>query len=105
MTSYERRAARMLLGIAACGALLTSAGCFRDPNVRKKEYLTAADDYLAQGRYKEAKIYYGKALQIDPQMATAHYGLARSAMQSGDVKTAYQEFLRTTAIDPNNTDA
>ncbi len=105
MMSYERRAARIILPILACGALLRSAGCFRDPNVRKKEYLTAADDYLSQGRYKEAKIYYGKALQIDPQMASAHFGLARSAMQSGDVKTAYQEFLRTTAIDPNNMDA
>lgn len=105
MTSYERRAARIVLSSVASGALLLSAGCFRDPNVRKKEYLTAADDYLSQGRYKEAKIYYGKALQIDPQMASAHFGLARSAMQSGDVKTAYQEFLRTTAIDANNTDA
>ncbi len=105
MTSYERCVARIVLGGVVCGTILLSTGCFRDPNVRKKEYLTAADDYLAQGRYKEAKIYYGKALQIDPQMASAHFGLARSAMQSGDVKTAYQEFLRTTAIDANNIDA
>jgi len=84
----------------ACGGamailLLMSGGCFRDPNVRKQEYVKAGDDYLSQGRYKEAKNYYGKAVQIDPQMASAHYGLAKSSMQSGDVRTAYQEFLRT----------
>src|SRR5215467_4891341 len=105
MTSHERFAGSIVLGTAACMMLLLSCGCFRDPNVRKKEYLTAADDYFSQGRYKEAKIYYGKALQIDPQMANAHFGLARSSMQSGDIKTAYQEFNRTITIDPSNTDA
>jgi len=105
MKSYERNAARLVLGSVMALLIVMAAGCFRDPNVRKKEYLAAADDYLTQGRYKEAKIYYGKALQIDPQMASAHFGLARSAMQSGDVRTAYQEFLRTVTIDPNNIEA
>jgi tetratricopeptide (TPR) repeat protein len=105
MKSYETHVSRMACGGAMAVFLLLSGGCFRDPNVRKQEYVKAGDDYLSQARYKEAKIYYSKAIQIDPQMASAHYGLAKSSMQSGDVRVAYQEFLRTTTIDPTNVDA
>jgi len=105
MKTHARHVLRMACGGAMAILLLMSGGCFRDPNVRKQEYVKAGDDYLSQGRYKEAKIYYGKAVQIDPQMASAHYGLAKSSMQSGDVRTAYQEFLRTATIDPTNLDA
>ena len=105
MKTHARHILRMACGSAMAVLFLTSSGCFRDPNVRKQEYVKAGDDYLSQGRYKEAKIYYSKAIQIDPQMASAHYGLAKSSMQSGDVKSAYQEFLRTATIDPANTDA
>jgi len=105
MKSYERHVSRIACGSAMGIFLLLSGGCFRDPSVRKQEYVKAGDDYLSQARYKEAKIYYSKAIQIDPQMESAHYGLAKSAMQSGDVRTAYQEFLRTTTINPTNVEA
>jgi len=105
MKSYERHVSRIVCGSAMGIFLLLSGGCFRDPSVRKQEYVKAGDDYLSQARYKEAKIYYSKAIQIDPQMESAHYGLAKSAMQSGDVRTAYQEFLRTTTINPTNVEA
>jgi len=105
MKSYRVHAWRMTCGGAMGILLALSGGCFRDPNVRKQEYVKAGDDYLSQGRSKEAKIYYSKAIQIDPQMASAHYGLAKSSMQAGDVRTAYQEYLRTTTIDPSNLDA
>ena len=93
------------LGVLAVLVLIVSAGCFRDPNVRKQEYLKTANDYFTQARFKEAKIFYGKALQIDAQMGAAHFGLAKCLMQEGDIRAAYQEFLRTTTIDPENTEA
>ena len=71
MKSYETHVSRMACGGAIAVFLLLSGGCFRDPNVRKQEYVKAGDDYLSQARYKEAKIYYSKAIQIDPQMASA----------------------------------
>jgi len=75
---------------------LLFTGCFRDPNVRKQEYVKAGDDYLSQGRYKEAKIYYGKAIQhvYLPTYPGGSGGNADLVEIAGQIPQATSESLR-----------
>ena len=61
--------------------------------------------YLALAAYEDAKIYFDKALAIDPQMAVAHVnkGLAEHSLMNLDA--ALRCFDEALCIDPSNIDA
>ena len=61
-------------GLLIAAALI--AGCTRDPQIRKKEYLDKGLSYFEKGKYEEAVIEYQNAIQIDPKFAEAHYELS-----------------------------
>src|SRR5271155_911937 len=86
-------------------AFLFLAGCHRNPEAQKREYLSKGAAYFEQGKYPEAVIMYEKALQIDSQFADAHFGLAQCFLKQSDLPHAYQELMRTVEIDPANTKA
>src|SRR5260370_32803821 len=71
---YSRKSQRtaLVIGIMAQICLLL-AGCLRDPNVRKQKFVEQGDRYFAQEKFPEALLTYGRALQIDPKFAHAHY--------------------------------
>ncbi len=97
------RAAR--LGWFLCVLVLLTAsggGCFRDPNVRKEKFLEQGNRDFEQGKYPEALIFYGRALQIDPRFSEAHYKMARCHLKQGSWAAAYQELQRTIELQPEN---
>jgi tetratricopeptide (TPR) repeat protein len=91
-----------------CGPVLValflgfgSAGCADDAS-KLAGHLSRADAYLEEEEFAEAVLEYRSALQIDPNHAGAHYGLARSFLGVRDVKKAYWELQETVRLDPDN---
>jgi len=66
-------------------------GCNKDP----KKFIARGDQSLAQGKYPDALIYYGRAIQLDPRFAEAHFKLAQTHFKMKSWQAAYVEFRRT----------
>src|ERR1700688_243989 len=81
---------------------LILCACSTDPNVKKQKFLDRANQDFGQGKYAEALISYGRAIQVDPRFAEAHYGLAQTHMKMGSWGAAYQELQRTVNLQPEN---
>lgn len=94
----RRRVGGSLLLLAA---VLLAAGC-ADREAQLAEHLQRGDRYLEGEQYEEAVIEYKSALQLDPNQAGAHYGLARAFLAQKKVKDAYWELGETVRLDPDN---
>src|SRR5690349_24731061 len=90
----------LLITLALFGGLLS--GCSRDPNVRKQKYLESGQRYFERGKYREAAIQFGNAVQVDPRFVEAHYQLAQTYLKLQEWARAYQELSRTTELDPEH---
>src|SRR5438105_4640343 len=91
---------RAVVGLALALSLLV--GCSRDPNVRKQKYLESGQRFFDKGKYREAAIQFGNAVQVDPRFVDAHYQLARTYLKLQDWIRAYQELARTLEMQPEN---
>jgi tetratricopeptide (TPR) repeat protein len=76
--------------------------CHRDPVTRIQKAMERGDREFNEGKYPEAIIYYGQALQVDSNYAQAHYKLGQSQMKMGSFASAFREFARTVELDPQN---
>ncbi|WP_141699691.1 tetratricopeptide repeat protein, partial [Nostoc sp. KVJ20] len=56
-----------------------------------------------QGKLEEAISAYQRALQIDPNNATAHYNLGNALYDQGKVKEAIAELEIAVRLEPSNT--
>lgn len=99
-SQYLRRTALLLAFVAQICFVLS--GCFRDPNIRKQKFLEQGDRYFAQEKFPEAVLTYGRALQIDPKFAAAHYKIAKCQLKLANWASAFQELQRTTDLEPQN---
>jgi tetratricopeptide (TPR) repeat protein len=100
----SRRLVRGLL----CAALLVSAGgvaACQDDEARLAEHMSRAEKQLEEGKPNEAVIEYKNALQIAPNNADAHFGLAKAYLAARDAGKAYWELQETVRLDPDNLDA
>jgi tetratricopeptide (TPR) repeat protein len=79
-----------------------AGGCSRDPNVRKQKFLQQGNQDFDKGRFAEAAISYGRALQIDPRFAEAHYKLGQTYLRQSSWAAAYAELSRAVALEPEN---
>lgn len=108
MTRSDRRTrpAHRLARSLLCLALLAAAplGC-QDDATRLAEHMTRGDESLQAEKANEAAIEYRNALQIDPNHAPAHFGLAKAYLAQRDVRKAYWELQETVRLDPENIDA
>lgn len=100
-SSLFLRGTALLLGLVMqIGFLL--AGCTHNPNVRKQKFVEDGDRYFAREKFREALLTYGRALQIDPRFATAHYKIAQCQLKLANWASAFQELQRATDLDPQN---
>ena len=76
--------------------------CHRDPATRIQKAMERGDREFNEGKYPEAIIYYGQALQEDSNYAQAHYKLGQCQMKLGSFASAFREFARTVELDPQN---
>src|SRR5215813_10327348 len=99
----RRNHAAMRTGFVAAlaTALLVTAGCNRSP----QKFIAKGDQAYQQGKYADAVLYYGRAVQRDPRLGEAHFKLAQTHMKMKSWPAAFAELQRTVELQPNNWDA
>lgn len=80
-------------------------GCSRDPVVRAEKSYQRAEKYLKENNPDAAVIELRRALQLNPQLAKAHFALGAVELQRGAVLTAFQEFYAASITDPDDLQA
>ena len=80
------------------------AGC-RSNEQAVAEHIKRGEEYSKEKKWAEAIIEYKNVLQIDPNRADAHYGLAKAFLQLGQAKEGFWELRETVRLDPKNHDA
>jgi len=80
------------------------AGCTTSAQ-SKADYVKRGEAYLKDEKFQEASLEFRNAIQIDGNLAAAHWGLARAfeGLQRGPEMVG--ELQKTIALDPNNLDA
>src|SRR5258708_19007708 len=78
--------------------VILCAGCNRDP----KKFLAKGNASYEHEKYPEALIYYGRAIQLDPRNAEAHFKLAQTQLKLKRWSRAFTEFQRTVELQPDN---
>jgi tetratricopeptide (TPR) repeat protein len=74
---------------------VAAAGCLTSPAAKKQKFYEQGVRAFDQQRYPEAVISLTRALQVDPQFASAHYKLAQCHERQGNWTAAIQELNRT----------
>ncbi len=69
------------------------------------EHREKGDALLAEQKWQEAAIAFKSALDVDPNSAAAHYGLAQAYLGARDPRHAYWELEETVRLDPKNVEA
>jgi tetratricopeptide (TPR) repeat protein len=72
-----------------------------------KDHLAAnnvAVQFLNAGRYDGAENWFQKALEIEPEYANAHHGLALACQRKGDLRSAFFEATQAMVYDPKRDD-
>jgi tetratricopeptide (TPR) repeat protein len=85
-------------------AVLALSGC-TNAEKSKAEHVRRGDAYLKEEKYQEASLEYRGALQIDGNMAAAHWGLAQAFEELQRFPEMVDALRRTIELDKNNLDA
>jgi tetratricopeptide (TPR) repeat protein len=85
-------------------AALALLGCQGD-EAKIAQHMERGDAYLESKDYAEAIIEYKNVLQIDPNQASAHWGLAQSYLQNQQPRQGFWELRETVRLDPSNLEA
>jgi tetratricopeptide (TPR) repeat protein len=105
MSSALGRGIRIqLAGALALVLALGSAGC-ESKSARLTGHLERGEKFLTEEKYAEAILEYKNVLQLDPNQAKAHYGLARAYLASQQAQRAFWELQETVRLDPSHQDA
>src|SRR5437762_1210030 len=89
---------RDMVGQIILAFVLVLVGCSRDPNA----LLESGKKYLAEGKYNEAAIELRSAINLNPQLAEAHYNLALVYLGVGQLGDANQALEKTISLQPHN---
>src|SRR5512134_1545357 len=95
---------RLPVALGALAIALAIAAC-QSQEARLTEHMQRAEAYLKEGKSSEAIIEFKNALQIAPNDAKAHYGLAQAHLAAKEPQKAYWELLETVRLDGSNLDA
>jgi len=74
-------------------------------SARAKEHVEEGNQALAQNRTNDAAHEYQQAIQIDPDLADAHYRLGLLEVRQEHATAATKSFSRAVELDPKNLDA
>jgi len=103
----RRMATRSIIRVAlvgALGAVLALSGC-QNQQAKLAEHMARGDAYLKEEKASEAVIEYKNALQLAPNDAKAHYGLAQAYLANKEPQKAFWELQETVRLDGTNIDA
>lgn len=103
MTSFVRTSGLGLYLLVA--ALIGLAACSSDPKVRRQKFLDNGNKLFAKGEFKQAALYYRRALREDAQFAEGYYRMGLTSLKMGNWADAIGSLQRAFTLDPKNTDA
>src|SRR5947207_4421818 len=95
------RRVRALLAFSLACLVALAASC-TSPEKAKAQHLQRGEALLKDRRWQEASIEFRNAIQIDDNLAAAHWGLAQAYEQLGRGSEYIEELQRTVKLDPNN---
>ncbi len=105
----ESKQVQIVMNIMKLAAVILLAlaftGCDSDPKVARQKYLETGDRYFKNEKYREAIIFYKRALQKDARFAQAYYQLGNAEMKRGSPIDAMRAYQRCVELDQNNIDA
>jgi tetratricopeptide (TPR) repeat protein len=81
-----------------------AAGC-SNPEKLKAEHVSRGEAFLKERRWQEASLEFRNAIQIDDNLASAHWGLAQAYEQLGRGGEYIEELQRTIKLDAANVQA
>ena len=82
--------------------LALSFGCTRDREAAKREYLASGDQFLSQGKLREAIVQYRNAVRQDPRFGEARYKLAEAYLRNDEMGAAAREYIRAADLLPKD---
>ncbi len=93
--------------IATSLVILSAAGMVgcQDPAAQVEEHQAAGEAYLDEQKWAEAVLEFRNVVNLDPNHAEGHHGLAKAYAGQGDARKAFWELEDTVRIDPDNVDA
>lgn len=83
---------------------LLFAAC-SDPEQTKAEHLKRGEALLKEKKFVESELEFRNALQIDPQLGAAYWGLAQANEGLERIPETIESLKQTIAKDPNNLEA
>jgi tetratricopeptide (TPR) repeat protein len=89
--------------LLAC--LVALATACSNPEQAKAEHVARGEAFLKERRWQEASIEFRNAIQIDPNLAAAHWGLAQAYEQLGRSSEYIEELRAAVKLDPANVPA
>ncbi len=86
-------------------AVAVSLASCSNPEKAKAQHLAQGEAYLKDSKFQEATLEFRNAIQIDDNLAAAHWGLARAFEGLERYPEMLDELRKTIAKDKNNLDA
>jgi len=71
-----------------------------DPAKAKAQHLSQGESYLKESKFQEASVEFRKAIEIDENLAPAHWGLAQAYEGLQRFTEMMEELRKTTELDP-----
>lgn len=85
-------------------ALIGLSGC-TNAEKAKAQHVKQGDEYLKQSKFQEASLEFRNAIQIDANLAAAHWGLAQAYEGLQRFPEMIEELRKTLDLDKTNLDA
>jgi tetratricopeptide (TPR) repeat protein len=98
------RSPRALLAVLLACLVAFAAAC-SNPEKAKAEHVARGETFLKERRWQEASLEFRNAIQIDENLAAAHWGLAQAYEQLGRGSEYIEELQRAVKLDPANVQA
>jgi len=106
MTNHEcrRKFSTLSLLLIAIAAVAILIGACTTPEKAKAQHVARGQALLKDKKFQEAALEFRSALQIDEQLADAHWGLAQVYEGLQRYQEAFEEMKTTAELDQNNLD-
>jgi tetratricopeptide (TPR) repeat protein len=98
------RSLRVLSAVLLACLVAFAASC-TSPEKAKAEHVARGEAFLKERRWQEASLEFRNAIQIDENLAAAHWGLAQAYEGLGRGSEYIEELQRTVKLDPANIQA
>ncbi len=92
------RSSRLTKILAICLIAMLTACAEEDP----QQYIQEGKALLDKGDMEGAQLQFKNALQVNPKLAEAYYGLALIAEKKQDFLAMGKNLLEVVALDPNH---